>query len=70
MKTNAPIASTPTICTQSVAPAAMAAASVPHTPANRWAGTAPTTSSTLRFSSIFMPAVQMMPPMAPMITAQ
>ena len=48
----------------------MLTASVPHTPGNKWAGTAPTTSSTRTFSSSLMPAVQMTPPMAPMMIAQ
>ena len=46
----------------------MHAASVPHMPANKCAGTAPTTSSTLTFSRNLMPRMQTSPPIAPMTT--
>ena len=48
----------------------MHTARVPHTPANMWAGTAPTTSSILTASRNLSPAVQMIPPIAPMTIAQ
>ena len=69
-KTNAPIAATPASWTWKLPPAAMQTARVPHTPAKRWAGIAPTTSSSLTVSRSLMPPVQMRPPMAPMMIAQ
>ena len=68
--TNAPIARMPINCTPRLPPLTMHTANVPQMPANRWAGTAPTTSSILTDSSSFIPTVQMTPPMAPMMIAQ
>ena len=70
VNTNAPTASTPISCTWNCAPAAMEAASVPQMPANRCAGTAPTTSSSFTLSSSLSPATQIRPPIAPMMIAQ
>ena len=51
------------------APPAMQAAMVPQMPQMRWAGMAPTTSSSFIISSALMPAVQRTPPTAPMMIA-
>ena len=67
---NTPIATIPMSWTPMLPPAAMHTASVPQTPAKRWAGTAPTTSSSFIVSISLIPAVQMTPPIAPMTIAQ
>ena len=54
-KANRPMATTPISCTRKSPPAAMQVARVPHTPAKRCAGTAPTTSSIRLTSSTFSP---------------
>ena len=48
----------------------MQTAKVPQIPANKCAGTAPTTSSSFATSSSLVPLAHTAPPMAPMITAQ
>ena len=68
--TNAPMARMPVICTSKSPPAAMQTASVPQIPANRCAGIAPTTSSTLSRSRSLTPTTTMAPPTPPITTAQ